>query len=124
MAIVTIVLVPSINHNKNYHKSTIDLSNYQSTSCNCHLYIESYLVSSNFMATDINALYLTDSLSFRIYEGTYDEGDGGISTTCKGDSILVEKYNHETLGINSGKLKTVEKKSYSLKDLKISCISD
>jgi len=113
--IVLIICGPSINRNKSYYKETINLKN---TNCNCHLYIESYLIAGGFLSTDIDALYLTDSVNFRLYEGTYDEGDGGIATMCKGDSVSVDAYVHEKFGPNSGSIKTAEKKTYSLKELK------
>ncbi|HEY4322840.1 MAG TPA: hypothetical protein VGN20_02610 [Mucilaginibacter sp.] len=124
-AILILIFGPSIYRNKSYFKNTTDLSHYQGNSCECHLYIETYCVyGGGALSTNVNSLYLTDSLSFRLYEGTYDEGDGAIVTTCKGDNISVEKYAHETLGQNSGELRTIEKKTYSLKDLKDSHISD
>jgi hypothetical protein len=116
---IVILLSPPMGRNKSYYKRTTDLQQFKGEySTGCHLYVESYLISCGFMATDVDALYLTDSLNFRLYEGTYDEGDGSIVTSCKGDSILIEKYVHEKLGVNFGALKVVERKSYNLNDLK------
>ncbi|WP_295650449.1 hypothetical protein [uncultured Mucilaginibacter sp.] len=58
---------------------------------------------------------MTDSTSFRIYTGTFDDENGYIYYKCRGDSIIVEKID-EDRGTNTQK--TVSKKIYSVKELK------
>jgi amino acid transporter len=133
-AILIIVCTPSINRNKSYPKGTIDLYNFQKN-CACRLHIETYCIyGGGALGSDMNSLYLTDSLNFRKYIGTYDEEEGMITTKCKGDSIFVEKTEKTTQSfkidtstikgkINSVpnlnyKLKTINKEVFSLKELK------
>ena len=66
------------------HKYTIELCKLKSKTCNCNLYIEGYTVSRAFGSTDIVSEYLTDSNSFRIYMGNFDEGNERLNYNCGG----------------------------------------
>lgn len=81
--------------------------------CNGSLYVETFRINPAGEYAD----YLTDSVNFRIYIGIFDPEEDLYSYTCKGDSIIVEKFNrgresdyhtHETLS----------KKVYSLRELR------
>jgi len=83
---------------------------------------------------NLTANYLTDSLNFRIYTGTFDDENGYIYYQCAGNSISIEKREQTNQvfrvdnSIVNGKLvttpdlkydlKTTNKITYSLKDLK------
>lgn len=58
--------------------------------------------------------YLTDSTNFRVYIGTYDNGDEGYSYECKGDSIKVYKIT----GRRENKNKIVGTTVYNLSELR------
>ena len=58
--------------------------------CDGALFAESYtIVGGGAYGGDRVSAYLTDSVNFRIYLGTYITGNEGISIRCQGDSILV-----------------------------------
>ncbi len=114
--ILVLIVAPPINRNKSYHKST-----YEVIDCKPQnrqpLYVETYLYyGGGALGSDLNSVYLTDSLNYRQYIDTYDEGEEGIYTRCNGDSIIVEKWEES----NSPLLwqKPFEKKIYSLSYLK------
>ena len=67
----------------------------------------------------ILSLYLTDSVNFRIYIGTYDEENEMITTECNGgDSIYVEKrLNLGPRGVWKS-VKIEDQTTYSISDLK------
>lgn len=111
-----IFISPSMGRNKSYYEETIEVKTYAKAPCKCHLYVEVYLIRGSLTPgeTDIDALYLTDSLNFRLYEGIYHEGDGLTETICKGDSVWIEKQTNS--------FKAAEKKVYGLKNLRASHI--
>lgn len=82
-----------------------------------NLYIEVY---STGLIGNLKSEYLTDSTNFRVYLGTFDDERGYIHCAVNGDKILVEKREH---GMETGpqwdKLKVVERKIYSLAELKM-----
>jgi hypothetical protein len=119
LAILIVYCLPSNERSKQYYKNTGTLCNYKTGNCGCNLYAEYYCVYGNgYMTTDLNAEYLTDSLTFRKFLGVYDEGDEHINIICKGDSIIVEKTSTESIDLRFSRPRILEKKSYSLKDLK------
>ena len=83
---------------------------------------------------NVDSRYLTDSISFRKYLGTFDEKDGMIITRCNGDKITVErlertelpapadtsrlKITADTVGHISNGFKIKASAIYSLKHLK------
>ena len=52
------------------------------------LYVETFLLPP----ADIAEYYLTDSLTFRMFLGKLDNEHEGCAVTCKGDSVIVEKF--------------------------------
>jgi hypothetical protein len=81
-----------------------------------NLYIEVY---STGLTGNLKSEYLTDSTNFRVYLGTFDDERGYIHCTVKGDRVLVEKREHGKEACPQwDALKVVERKSYSLNELK------
>jgi hypothetical protein len=108
-AILVFCLIPSHNRSKQYHLVTVKLSNIPKTNCPCNLYLEHYSVfQQGAFGTGLNSEYLTDSLNFRKYLGTYDEGRMPIRVSCQGDAIETETSNNDL---------PVTREVYSLKDL-------
>ena len=63
---------------------------------------------------DLDSDWLTDSLNFRIYIGTYDDARGGISYRCNNDSV----YTIQTPdGTAKSPKKHWETKYYAIEDL-------
>jgi|GEM_PF-3103760 len=97
-----IFILPSRNLSKHYHDDSIDLSEYQK-GCNCKLYLETYMVfGGGAWGGDVDSRYLTDSVTFRKYLGTFDEEDGLIITRCNGDNITVERLERTELPAPAG----------------------
>lgn len=65
---------------------------------------------------DRDGKWLTDSTSFRIYLGAFDETNGKITVECRQDSILVTQFP-DNLDVNKH-LKSPVTKTYILNDLK------
>lgn len=68
--------------------------------------------------SDVYSDCLTDSLNFRLYLGTYDEGYERINVTCKGDSVTVKKTSSESVDTYWSDPKTFESCTYSISALK------
>ncbi len=79
-------------------------------------YIEDYRTG---LIGSLTAQYLTDSVNFRVYLGTYDDENGYIFCKIVGDKIYVEQREH---GKGSSPLwdtlKVVARKTLSISDLK------
>lgn len=96
------------DRNKDTHSSTVMV-------CNKSLFVETYTIFGNgAYGGDRVSDYLTDSTNFRIYIGTYDNGDEGYSYECKGDSINVYKIT----GRRENKNKIISTTVYSLSELR------
>ena len=65
---------------------------------------------------DRDGKWLTDSTTFRIYLGAFDEVEGKIIIECKNDSVLVTQYP-DNLDVNKD-LKAPLTKTFRIKDLK------
>ena len=65
---------------------------------------------------DRDGKWLTDSTTFRIYLGAFDEAEGKIIIECKNDSVLVTQFP-DNLDVNKD-LKAPVTKTYRIKDLK------
>lgn len=76
------------------------------------LFVECY---STGIIGNLSADYLTDSVSFRKYIGTFDDEQGYFYYQCRGDSILVEKKEQDD---DTGEIHIVSKRLYLLTDLK------
>jgi hypothetical protein len=109
----------SNNRSKDHHKLTVNLCKYEPNKCACNLYVEIYRVfGMGALGSDENSEYLTDSVNYRVYIGTYDEEDEMIITKCKGDSIYTAKTKKTSSKPEWDVPKILESKTYSLKDLK------
>jgi hypothetical protein len=65
---------------------------------------------------DRDGKWLTDSMSFRIFLGAFDETNGKIVVECERDSVLVTQFP-DNLDVNKH-LKSPVTKTYQLKELK------
>jgi hypothetical protein len=75
------------------------------------LYVETFCVREKKDSRPaVNADWLTDSLSFRIFIGSYDTGHGGISFGCAGDTIYVSRWEG-----NEGKQKKIPERKFFLR---------
>lgn len=120
-AVLVIMLAPSIYRNKSYYKRTARLN----TGCACRLYMEAYCVDGGgALSTDMDALYLTDSVNFRKYIGTEDEGNEMISVKCNGKRIVIEKTVKTSLSPEWNFPKILDKKAFSLKKLQNAHVFD
>lgn len=90
--------------------------NYISTTKVCpNLFVESYRIfGSGAYGGDRVTDYLTDSFNFRIYIGTYDNGNEAYTYECKNNTIYIYKVS----GRRENKNKIVLNKNYNLLELK------
>jgi hypothetical protein len=105
---------------KKDHKFTVNLCKYKPGSCNCGLYAEGYLsFGMGAWGRDLYSVYLTDSSHFRVYIGDFDEENERFEYDCSADSVHVEKRTNKGYARDDrSTYKVLDKKSYSLKDLK------
>jgi hypothetical protein len=114
-----VLVIPSHNRSKQYYKGSGTLCNYKTGNCGCNLYAEYYNVyDQGAWGTGLSSEYLTDSLNFRKYLGVYDDEDEHISISCKGDSIIITKTGLKFISIQWSKPMILERKVYSLRELK------
>ncbi|MBK0381264.1 hypothetical protein [Mucilaginibacter segetis] len=122
--IFLLVLVVFVYHyfspkNKARYKITAVVNKYNNDkACPIRLYREYFLVYSSYMATDVNSVYLTDSLSFRLYLGIYDVDGEHIDTKCEGDTLVVTKKERTSDRSEWNFERITERKTYSLKQLR------
>jgi len=86
------------------HKSTTKI-------CGGLLYVESF----NVNPVGVDEDYLTDSLTFRLYVGKFDNEHENFSYICNCDTIRIMKRVMVTYG---NKMKTIDEKLLSLTDLR------
>jgi hypothetical protein len=79
--------------------------------CDGKLYLELF----NVNRFGVDEIFLTDSVTFRQSLGTYDNEHEQLVTECKGDTIIVEKWDvaNETF-----KSKLLERKKLLISNLK------
>ncbi len=71
------------------------------------------------MGSDVYSEYLTDSTTFRVYTGNFDDNNEKLDYNCSADSIYVEKRTNKGYARDDwNTFKVLEKKGYSLEDLK------
>ena len=90
---------------------------YRSTRhiCNDSLYVEQFLVfNGGVYGGSTISDFLTDSVNFRIYVGTYIDDIENISFECRQDSICIDKISIE----KSDTFQAIDTKVYSIKALK------
>jgi hypothetical protein len=117
VALVVIFYLPPIYSNKCYPKGTYRLCGDVKNNCPCNLYREHFLAVSSFMATDQNAVYLTDLKNFRIYLGNYNEGRERIDITCNGDIITAIKTGNQYVWPHWTDPLVIDKKGFVLSEL-------
>ncbi|MCW3465856.1 hypothetical protein [Chitinophaga nivalis] len=82
--------------------------------CDKPLYVEMFTVfGSGAFGSDIMGQYLTDSSHFRMFVGTFDNGDEYYAYRCKGDSVIITKTKESPVGN-----KVLQIRAYNLLDLK------
>jgi len=80
-----------------------------------HLFVEVFTpFGGGAFGGDRVSEYLTDSISFRKYIGTFVDSDAGISYKVVNDTLYIEKYSMPGRGIKPFS----EKQSYNLDSLK------
>lgn len=100
---------PSRLYRKNNFRGSYPITIQERAGCQCRLYREYYLVfGGGALTTDLHSVYLTDSLKFRKFIGTYDDHQPIFSFKCKKDSIYIE---------NANEYRDLKQKSFSLKQL-------
>jgi hypothetical protein len=85
--IITVLLLSSClnDKSKKEHKRTTVIA--------ANLFVETYTIfGGGAGGGDRVSQYLTDSLNFRIYTGTFIEGDNYNYYECVGDSIKVHRF--------------------------------
>jgi hypothetical protein len=116
--VLVAILIPSHERSKQYYVGTYRLADNTKTNCPCDLYTEYYSVfDQGAWGTGINSVYLTDSLTFRIYLGVYDEGSEHIKVTCRQETIDVLITSEEFIDTSWSKPAIIEHKIYNLTDL-------
>jgi hypothetical protein len=86
LAIMSIIL---FSCNDKYSRK----SHNRTTEIKKGLFVETFTVfGSGAFGTDLVTQYLTDSISFRKYIGTFDEGVEYYFYKTSGDTIHIEKY--------------------------------
>jgi len=120
LVLITCLLIGCTNSkSRKDHKYTFNLCK-SIPGCTCGLYVEGYLsYGMGALGSDVYSEYLTDSSTFRIYIGNYDEYDEKIKYGCSADSVYVEKRtNKGYVRDDWNTYKVLNRKSYSLADLK------
>jgi hypothetical protein len=75
-----------------------------------NLFKERFTVfGSGAFGGDLEAVYLTDSIHFRIYIGTEDYPNKYFNINCMGDSIIIQKLKIDE---ENSRQKALEKKFY------------
>ena len=55
-----------------------------------NLYVETFCTfGQGALGGDRDSEWLTDSINFRIFIGTFDESEGGFSFKCSGDTVFI-----------------------------------
>src|ERR1700744_3262428 len=107
---ILLLSLTSCSRCKNSYYKTVSLVKSQ-PQCNCKLYVENYHTISGI------STYLTDSVNFRTFTGTYNDEQDAISFDCRRDSVIVEKSTRDPNYVG-GSFIPVKKVVYSLTKLK------
>jgi hypothetical protein len=76
-----------------------------------NLYVEIFSVyKGGVQGGDVNSDYLTDSISFRLFVGTYDD-NRNFYYHCHGDSVVIEEISRRSPDY------VFSKRTYSIKQL-------
>jgi|GEM_PF-6202103 len=105
IGLISVAAVHSCNVNNDKSKHTFSFKT------ECNLYVEVYAVG---LLRNLSSHYVTDSVNFRLFVGTFDDEAGGYQYVCKGDSLIIN-----TIINGSGNTKKVTKTSvFSISKLK------
>jgi|GEM_PF-5469843 len=116
-ALMVIFYLPPIHSNKSYPKGAYNLFARMKDKSACDLYLQYYLAGSGFLATDVNAVYLTDLKNFRVYLGTYKEGYEKINVESDGHIIIAIKTSTEYVNSYWTDPIVLDKKGFVLSEL-------
>ncbi|WP_316838582.1 hypothetical protein [Pedobacter gandavensis] len=98
---------------------TLDICKNESRLPCSKLYVEVFNdLGVGLPESDLTYDYLTDSSSFRLFLGKYDETSEILTADIKGDSVIIIKSTNEGQSPEWQSPKVLEKKVYSLKELK------
>jgi hypothetical protein len=102
-------------------KSKSNLS-YKKNLCGDSVFVEQYIVSGGgAQGGDRVSDYVTDSINFRFYVGTFDNAHENITYECKDDSVYLEKIYRQVDGAPYNTkvvIKVLERKTIDLKFLR------
>lgn len=117
--LILIIFLLGCRNSKQKHLRTIDIcqNNNQSDCGKFHLETFNDL-GIGLPGSDLNYDYLTDSSTFRLFIGKYDDVSEILTTDIKGDSIIVIKSTSEGQSSEWQDPKILEKKVYSLSKLR------
>ena len=118
--IIVICTMPSDAQNKLHHLNADNLCKYKDSNCPCNsnLYLDYYVAYlGGATSTDVNAVYLTDCKNFRLYLGTYNEGEN-FSVKIKGDIVFVAKTSTEYISTLWSDPIVLDQQRFSLTRLK------
>jgi hypothetical protein len=106
------------NSQKKYLR-TIDICKNERKLPRNKLYVEVFSdLGVGLTGSDLTYDYLTDSSSFRLFMGKYDDSSEILTVDIKGDSIISVKSTNEGQSPEWQSPKIIETKVYSLRELK------
>lgn len=108
--------LPNSDRSKQYFKSKTLLES-AITEPKDKLYLEIYCISTGFLATDVDAEYLTDDKNFRLFLGTYDEGGEHIGLELTKDSLSITNPIDTVENMNYAHPNLPNQRVYNLLDL-------
>jgi len=116
---ILIFILFGCGNSQKKHLRTIDICRNESKlPCN-KLYVEVFSdLGVGLPGSDLAYDYLTDSSSFRLFIGKYDDASEILTADIKGDSIMIIKSTNEGQSPEWHSPKIIEKKVYSLRMLK------
>jgi hypothetical protein len=111
--LIAIILTMFLSCNNNRSKKNLD---FTTKVCDEKLFVEVYKIfESGALGGDRVSSYLTDSINFRKYLGTYDDAKESIATECNGDSVNVYR---QIMDPGTNRFKIVNAIVFSLSELR------
>ncbi|WP_316838114.1 hypothetical protein [Pedobacter nutrimenti] len=115
---ILIFILSGCRNSQKKHLRTIDICRNESKLPCSKLYVEVFSdLGVGLPGSDLTYDYLTDSSSFRLFMGKYDDTSEILTADIKGDSIIITKSTNEGQSPEWQSPKIIEKKVYSLKVL-------
>ena len=104
---------------KKKHLRTVDICENEDKLHCSKLYLEVFSdLGVGLPGSDLTYDYLTDSSSFKLFLGKYDDTSEILTTNVRGDSVIIVKSTNEEQSLEWQSPKTLDKRTYSLKELK------